>query len=375
MHMVSMHTADQLMISAHIIHNHIYIYVYPFYLQLFLNWAEQEISTVENIHWTCYLQWLSSIEIVQRWLFIFAVGLFHLIIFVLLVRYRFKIQKYISIQTRGNKVRSLLFWSLITSVSLLYIYSIVIGMIASNRIPSGQYYLWSLLIPTTGLFDIYFYFFVLLHILVACCCMCICNKKASSTVLCIPGTCFSKFPVCSYPFQSFAFCVLNIIPHTVLSFISYIFVQLSAPIPSVTVLLYFVLLLFANVVINAITINLMTTSVYKINNNEHSRQSFLSKCCYLLFGCIIAFASNIMTVIIIISLVDYLMNSSEQSSYSAILPGVILAVCGWYFSGDITRYTGIDLSLNRNKTNENVTQDVENGISYRLMEDAHIKTS
>lgn len=63
-----------------------------------------------------------------------------------------------------------------------------------------------------------------------------------------------------------------------------------------------------------------------------------------------------MTVIVLIALMDYLWNSNKDLK---ILPGAVIAVCGWYFRGDIANYTGLDLSLTDKNTDDNTTDDME----------------
>lgn len=355
-------------------------------MQLYINWRnsvqfEDEIIpiTVKRCDYSGFYHnrdnRLFVIRSTQYFIFTIAIGLFHLIVFIAMVRYSFTIHDFITTQTRGNKVKSLLFWSLIISMNLLFTYAITVMIVAIlSSYQRGSSYFKSDVERIMAIINLlmsisYLGLYMILHCVVIFCCMS-CSKKRSSTALCIPGTCFAKYPLCSYPYQSFAFCVLLTTPHVALFFISMIsLIFTSSPLPSVTAFLYFMLLLIANVIANAFALNL-ATEICICSKNQRCCKMF-AKCCYLLFGFTIAIATNIMTIIVVISLVDYLLNTTEQSNYSTILPGLIITVGGWYFKGNIAKYTGIDLSLknsNYKTTDNDISQDSEEGTSYELME-------
>lgn len=289
-------------------------------------------------------------------------GLLQLILFIILVRYRFNIYEYINMQTKGNKVKSLLFWSFLISIVLLFVY-IMIFLIYVIVLELHNKKKPELILNAEFSIPVLNFFFPYILMQTVHCCMWHSNR--SSTSFCIPGTYFFKYPTCSYFFQSSALYIINIIPHVVLSLVSILVLRFnSAPIPSVTVVFYFVLLLIVNVVVNAVIINLMT-SVCKTKKEDYGA---LKKCGRFTFGCMVAISSNIITVMVVISLLDYLMNSTEEEKgfYDAI-PGLLVAVFGWYFSGHITKYTGIDLSINA--VNDHIIDDVENGTRYQSLED------
>ena len=274
-------------------------------------------------------------------------GIFHLITFVMLTAYRGKLHKHVVNQLDGNRKKVLFFWSFIVSLWMAFIYAVVISIyykVVSSRTPyawlGGSYFsFFSFVIPAS-----YVIFFMILHFPVTFCCFTACRdkqEKVKASSLCIPGTCFSHCCCFSYPFQSIAFYVLNSIPHIALLMISVLVLQFSnSPVPSVTVLVYSIILLAVNIVTNAYVLYLIT-SLCKSKDGWGTKLP--KRCCYFLFGIIIAVAANIITVLVVISLVDFFFSDTEETSYTALLPGVLLTVVGWYYKGDIAKYTGINV--------------------------------
>ncbi len=274
-------------------------------------------------------------------------GIFHLITFVMLTAYKGKIHKHVVNQLNGNRKKVLLFWSFIISLWLTLLYTVLIVLyykVASSPTPyawltrESFYFVLSL-----GISMLYVFFFMLLHFPVTFCCFTACRdeqEKVKASSLCIPGTCFTNCCCFSYPFQSIAFYVLNSIPHIALLMISVLVLQFSnSPVPSVTVLVYSIILLAVNIVTNAYVLYLIT-SLCKSKDGWGTKLP--KRCCYFLFGIIIAVAANIITVLVVISLVDFFFSDTEETSYTALLPGVLLTVVGWYYKGDLATYTGIN---------------------------------
>ena len=271
-------------------------------------------------------------------------GILHLITFILLAAYRRKIRKLVVTQVVDSQKKMLLFWSFIISLWTIFFYMVVFAIYYKTSSAAGPL-AWLVLenfyfILSIGISAVYVMFFMVLHLPVAFCCMDCCgdNYSSSSTDLCIPDTCFS---CCSRPFQSIAFYVLNSIPHIILMLITMLILEFSnSPVPSVTVLVYSVILLFANIAANAYTLYLMTSFC---KTKDGWCRKIGKRCCYFLFGIVVALVTNILTILVVISLVDFLFSDTEETNYTALIPGVLVTVAGWYFSGDITKYTGITI--------------------------------
>ena len=272
-------------------------------------------------------------------------GIFHLITFVMLTAYRGKIHKHVVNQLDGNRKKILLFWSFIISLWLTLLYTVLIALyyeVASS--PTS--YAWltreSLyFVLSLGISLLYVIFFMILHFPVTFCSCCR-NEQQKNTAssLCIPGTCFTNCCYFSYPFQSIAFFVLKSIPHIALLMITVLVLQFSnSPVPSVTVLVYSIILLAVNIVVNAYVLYLIT-ALCKTKDGWGAKLP--KRCCYFLFGIIIAVAANIITILVVISLVDFFFSDTEETDYTALLPGVLLTVVGWYYKGDLVQYTGIN---------------------------------
>ena len=271
-------------------------------------------------------------------------GIIHLITFVMLTAYRGKIHKHVAKQLDGNCNKVLLFWSFIISLWMEFIYAVVISIchkVASTPKPHawlthgpGFYFFFTFGIPIS-----FVIFSMILHIPVTFCCFTSCRheqEKVKSGSLCIPGTCFTN---CSYPFRSIAFYALYSIPHIALLLISMLMLQFSnSPIPSVTVLVYSIIILAVNIVVNAYVLYLITSLC---KTKDGWRRKLPKKCFNFVFGIIIAVAANIITVLVVISLVDFFFSNTKKTSYKALLPGVLVTVVGWYYKGYLAKYTGV----------------------------------
>ena len=340
-----------------------------------------------------------------------AMGMIHLITFVMLIAYRWEIHDHVVKKLDGNRNKFFfVFWSFIISLWMAFIYAVVISVchyVASSPKPyawltqhgPGFYFFFRFGIPVA-----FVIFFMILHIPVTFCCFLACRNGEKIGSFCIPGTCFttSRF---EYLFQSIAFYTFNSIPHIALLLITELVLRFSnSPIPSVIVLIYSIILLAVNIVVNAYVLYLITLLCKTKDDDGKSKTKDedgktkdddsktkdedgktkdedgktkdddsktkdedgkikdddgktkdedgktkdddgkikdgllpikIIRCSNFLFGIIIAVAANIITVLVVISLVDFFFSNTKETNYKALLPGVLLTVVGWYYKGKI----------------------------------------
>lgn len=255
---------------------------------------------------------------------------FHIIIYVLIVRHRRKAYTTALLLVQQNYMKCSLLWAAVISISTTFLFTacflfFFIPFGSNDFSGTGPSYKARETFTLIG----HYLLFIVLHIPTVTCCL----KKKPNFFKLIPDSCCMKTSCCNYFFQSFALYVIFCTPHTIFyTFTLFLLAFFTSPFPSATLLIYFGLIFAGLVLSNAVFLYLLIP-ICRIPCICRRLVEVQQVC----FGILIVAAAYVTAILVLQSLFTSFFATQEATNFVTLIPGAVVTVGGWYYSGKIAQ--------------------------------------